>query len=104
MCGILLSAFILMVLVKVVAKEDAEPEFWPMAGVVLVVTVASFAGQLLLGPFGGLAGIIVLPPALVYVCEVSMKQAIIVTVLYLVVNVGLLLVLAGFTATSPVTG
>jgi|GEM_PF-4128103 len=93
MCGILLSAVILLLLVKLVARDDAEPEFWPMAGVALVVTLAGLAGRLLLtdvlGPSAGLLGIPVLAPALVYACEISWKQAIIVTVLYVVVIVGL---------------
>ena len=104
MCGILLSAVILMVLVKIVAKDYADPEFWPLLGVVIVVTLAGIAGDLLLtpllGPFAGLTGIVVLVPALSWACDLPLKQALIVTALYVLVNVGLALAIIGLLGTQ----
>lgn len=97
MCSILISAAILLVLVKLVAS-DSDPEFWPMAGVALIVMLASLAGDQLLtdflGGFGGLLGILALPPALIWICGVTLKQALAITGLYVVVQVVLIVLLA----------
>lgn len=102
MLGILISAAILMLLVKVVAQDDAEPEFWPMAGVALISSVASIAARVALsetlGAFAFLIGDIVLIPALMWIAGISLKQSAIVAGLYLVVQIVLafaLLALAG---------
>lgn len=86
MLGIVISAALLMVLVKVVASEDADPEFWSMVGVALVMTVAGFACEVglgeTLGPAASLPSLLILPPLLIYCCGISFKQAMIVSALY----------------------
>ncbi len=86
MLGIVISAALLMVLVKVVASEDADPEWWSMVGVALVMAVAGFACRIGLGETLGSAAslppLVILPPLLMYCCGISVKQAMIVTGLY----------------------
>ena len=93
MLGIMISACLLMVLVKVVAKEDAESEFWPMAGVALISVLASFGAGVAfseaVGEFSFLIGGLVLVPTLMWIAKITFKQSAIVTGLYVLVQVGL---------------
>lgn len=97
MLGIMISACILMVLVKVVAREDAESEFWPMAGVALISVLASFGARVafteVVGEFSFLIGDIVLIPALMWIAGITLKQSAIVAGLYLLLQLGMRLLL-----------
>lgn len=98
MLGILISAAVLVMLVKIVAQDDAEPDFWPMAGVALISGLASAGANIslsdTLGPFAFLVGDVVLIPALMWVADISLKHSTIVAGIYLLFQIALGVVFA----------
>jgi hypothetical protein len=88
MIGLVLQPIVLIVIMWIVARHDAELNFLTA---LLVVIGTGFCSAMLaaLHPIAGLAGyVIILPLALVRFCYLSLKQAAIVTGIFAVWLVG----------------
>lgn len=100
MLGLLLSPFIVMFLLWLLARHEAELSYYIIFFVVAGVSLAAFLASLFVSPWLGLAVFVIgLPLLIARYCYVSLPKAALITVLFIVLRVGLELALgAAFAA------
>ena len=100
MLGLLLSPFIVMFLLWLLARHEAELSYYIIFFVVAGVSLAAFLASILISPILGLVVFLIgLPFLIARYCYVSLPKAALVTILFIVLRVGLELLLnVAFTA------